>query len=300
MCEWSSVGYMSGTRTVSTWGVSGGGKTTVAVNVADELGRRGNNVLAIDLDHQRASITGYLGRYDLKNQDYSNIGDVRGEMHLGEILIEDGSMENIIIEEENFDWVPAHGAMENFDESLAQSNVRGREGLLLSHMKSLGSSYDYFILDPRGSAGALVDNAIYATRNVLVPVELSQKGKDTIDDIHENIELMEGHFRRIEEDFEISLMGIIPNKVGDSSIYDEIKTELEDEGNKITPFAIRQRDLLKYAWRNHLPARSYIRAADGDLDVDIEYSRSKPYYDYELDVLEKFERIADMIEVTNG
>lgn len=262
--------------------MGGVGKTTIVTNTAAVLGRRGYDVLAIDLDPQPGSMTAHLGYEALKTETDPS------HDHVGEILIDsEPRLDEIIVDTGDFDLVPAHEGLSAFDQELISQQIPMQDQLLLHEMRALADEYDYFLVDPPATLGKLVDNAIYACRNMLIPMELTKKGRDSADGIIRTIESMENEYQRGDEDFQVSILSIVPNMVGDSTIYRESRAALEAAGYPILPAGIRKRDILKDAW----DAGQHVFAYMDDPAVDVR--------DYERDHLESvFGLVADVVDVT--
>ncbi|WP_330633635.1 ParA family protein [Halocatena halophila] len=267
---------------------SGGeGKTMLAVNIAAALARRGYDVLAIDFDPQNGSLTSHIGRgvwLSLKTDASPNITDA---------LTGDASIRDCIYEGPGFDFIPGHESLANLEQICATDrSIQLPQSLLRGHIEDLSSEYDYFIIDPPATLSLPLDNALFAARNILAPVELSQKGKDNIDGLERTLDEMEEGLGKAGFDINLNILSIVPNLTGDSNIYDSIKTEMKDEGKLLTPFSYRNRDVLKYAWRERVDLFTY-----GMMDEDdFTHDECRPMYEYEKDLFLKFDHLARLIE----
>lgn len=261
-------------RTIAVWSESGGdGKTTLAANTGAAIGRKDHRVLLIDMDPQPASLTQHVGLGHLKDAD----GD-----HLGDVLLDDETrMDELIVELDDFDIVPAHEDLAFFDRHVTNENIRLPEFRLREEIEALADEYDYFIVDCPASLGVLVDNALVATRNVLMPVQLTEKGRVSIEGLEETVDALEGGIQQVQDDFDLSILGLVPNMVRDSNIYDETQQELEDDGRLVAPVHIRQRDVLKKAWKEH--------------QTIFEYADENDLRPYEEDVLDNFDTLGKLI-----
>lgn len=261
-------------RALSVWSESGGdGKTTMAVNIGAALGRRGHDVLLVDVDAQPASLTDHVGLQQYKQAEGLHLGDV--------LLEEDVHLDEVIVSQADYDVVPAHEDLAFIDRQIALESVSGAEFLLREEIERLADEYDYFIIDCPASLGTLVDNALIATRNVLMPVELTEKGKVSVGGLEETVSAMESGLQRIDDSITLSILGLVPNRVRSSNIYENVEVELEESGRLVLPVHIRQRDVLKKAWRDNQNIFEY--ADDHDLR------------EYESDVLDQFDALAGII-----
>ncbi|WP_458189908.1 ParA family protein [Haladaptatus sp. NG-WS-4] len=265
-------------RAITLWSESGGvGKTTMATNVAAALGRRGERVLVIDLDPQLGSLTDHVSYQELKTGDRD---------HLGHVLLDDEKdVRSLIVEAGDFDLLPSHEGLANIESEMAARNTSLREFQLRSALKPLASEYDYFIIDPPATLNVLVDNALVAARNVVIPIELTRKGSISIEGLEDTLDSMERGFRKFDDDFTLGILAVVPNEVGDSNIYRDTREELEAGGKPVTPFGVRKRDVLKEAWKNQMNVFEFAESED-----------TRDLREYEHDLLANFEHLAKIIE----
>jgi len=265
-------------RAVTLWSESGGvGKTTMATNVAAALGRMGERVLVIDLDPQLGSLTDHVGYRDLKTGDREHLGDV--------LLNDDRDVRSLVVETNDFDLIPSHEGLANIESEMAARNTSLREFQLRSALKPLAGEYDYFLVDPPATLNVLVDNALVAARNVVIPIELTRKGSVSIEGLEDTLDSMERGFQKFDENFHLGILAVVPNEVGDSNIYREVRDELEAGGKPVAPFSVRKRDVLKEAWKNEMNIFEFAESPD-----------TRDLREYELDLLENFEKLAKIIE----
>lgn len=265
-------------RAVTLWSESGGvGKTTLATNTAAALGRRGADVLVVDLDPQLGSLTDHVGYSDLKTGDQDHLGDV--------LLAEDRDAGSLVVDAGAFDLVPSHEGLANIESEMAARGTNLREFRLRSALTPLADEYDYFLIDPPATLNVLVDNALVAARDVVIPIELTRKGSVSIDGLEDTLDSMQRGFRTFDEEFRLGVLAVVPNEVGDSNIYREVREQLETDGKPVTPFGIRKRDALKQAWQ-----------AQMDLFTFAESTETRDLRDYETDLLDQFEAVARIVE----
>jgi len=265
-------------RAITLWSESGGvGKTTMATNVSAALSRRDERVLVIDLDPQLGSLTDHVGYQDLKTHDGEHLGDV--------LLDEEKDIESLIVETEDFDLVPSHEGLANIESEMAARNTSLREFQLRSAPKSVAGEYDYFVVDPPATLNVLVDNALVAARNVLIPIELTRKGSISIEGLEDTLDSMERGFQKFDDDFDLGILAVVPNEVGDSNIYRDTREELEAAGKPVTPFGVRKRDVLKEAWKRQMNVFEFAESEE-----------TRDLREYEEDLLANFEHLARIVE----
>ena len=269
-------------KAVTFWTEAGGtGKTTFTVNTAAALSRRGYDVLAIDFDPQNAGMTDHMGYGEWASRDdYENIA---------ELLVDDEQrLHEIVIETQEFDLIPTHNDLANIESKVeaADGLDSGSKHWLLHHeMADLTERYDYVLVDPPATTGTLVSNAMVATQNVIAPAEMTDKGIAAIGGLEEELAAMERGFDRIPGvDVSFSVLGIVPNRVRkrQTNKQQEVFAELEASDRLITPFVVYKRSKISDAWGEGM---SVFRYHD-------EYELR----DYQLDVLDSFDGVADLVE----
>lgn len=263
-------------RSVTLWAEAGGvGKTTFAVNIAAALARRGNRVLAIDLDSQNASMTEWLGYGDLISDDtYTNVAERLIDSDLG--------LEELAVETGDVDLIPAHEDLATFEKRVTGESAP--MFFLREEIEKMADTYDYFIVDAPASRGLLSDNAIVATRNVLTPMTMGHKGVESIRGIESTIDAMEKGLNRGPIDIDLKLLGVVPNMAGKlPSLESAAREHLKSEGTLLVPVKIRRRGVLEKAWHRHMSIFEY--ADDPALD----------FKSYEEDLPEKFDKLAQLI-----
>jgi chromosome partitioning protein len=157
----------------------GVGKTTTTLNLAAELGKRGRNVLLVDLDPQ-ASLTIYL-RFD--PTDFA-----KNTYHL---ITRKCSAKEVVVQTDlqNVDLIPA-----SIDLSAAEIEITSqmnREYILKEKLEELTPYYDYALIDNMPSLGIFTINSFMASDYIIVPVEpsfLSYKGLEIIGTTIEDIQ----------------------------------------------------------------------------------------------------------------
>ncbi len=152
-------------RTISIANQKGGcGKTTSAINLSASLAHRGKRVLLIDMDPQGHVALGLnISTRDKANTVFS-ILDTSGDDHL--------SLTDIAINvSHNLDMVPADITLSALEQQL--SMTEGREARLKHAIRRIHSLYDIIIIDCPPSLGLLTFNALMASSEVFVPIEMS-------------------------------------------------------------------------------------------------------------------------------
>lgn len=143
----------------------GVGKSAISMNLAERLAARGNDVLYMDLD-PNGHITYGLG-FDDVYQDR--------EHDLSDVILDNPSKDpaDVIHETDwGFDFVPASVRLEDLDTGL-KSASHSSQRLHSQFLSPLLASdrYDYCVMDGGGERSKVADNAFYAAKQSIIPVE---------------------------------------------------------------------------------------------------------------------------------
>lgn len=146
----------------------GVGKTTTTINLGAALAMEKQKVLIIDFDQQANATTG-LGVN--KEDILFDVTDFFTHIALLRNAIIKTSVENLLL-------IPATIKLANIEESLYQ--VPDKEYLLARKLDVLKSEFDYILIDCPPSLGLIVDNALYASDSVIIPVECGYYSYDAL------------------------------------------------------------------------------------------------------------------------
>jgi len=233
------------------------------MNTAAAIGRDGYDVLAVDLDPQRGSLTHYCG--------YGHLGHDGGEaveQNLMDVFFEGGDPRDLIVETPHFDLLPGHEDLSNFESRLDSSGKRGVDEywVVREMLEDLArtENYDLFVLDVQATLNKLVDNAIIGARNLMVPLELSPKGGASQDGLETTVSSMNSGFEKMG--VEVAIQGAIPSRVGNAKIFEMYREHFEQEEIPVSPFSIPEHSLLRYSWHENMDLFQFI---DSDETRDI-------------------------------
>jgi chromosome partitioning protein len=137
----------------------GVGKTTTAINLGASLALEDKRILLIDLDQQaNATVSLGVAREDISLSSY-------------DLLTNPSVSKKAILKTEtyNFDIIPASISLSEIELKLA--NITDKRNILSKKIKLIEQEYDYILLDCPPSLGIVVDNALYASHSVIIPVE---------------------------------------------------------------------------------------------------------------------------------
>ena len=161
----------------------GCGKTTTAVNLAAALARRGERVLIIDLDPQGHTTLG-LGR-DPETLDKT----VYHCLTNAQIPI------SRVITGTNVEWLNlAPGNILLSGAELELAGVIGREFALSEQLRIISDEYDECVIDCPPSLGLLTLNALVASTDVIVPVQVNYYAMEGLKQLLETANIIRVHF----------------------------------------------------------------------------------------------------------
>jgi chromosome partitioning protein len=180
-------------RVISIANQKGGcGKTTTAINLSACLAAKGRRVLLIDLDPQGHSSMGlHIDTARLQHTVYDALGNAQGvRMALDDVILKVA---------ENLDIAPSDLGLSAFEQNM--SMVQGRETRLKETIEALYQPYDYIIIDCPPSLGLLTFNALMASGEVFIPIEMglfSLHGPGSLLEILDLVRRKTGHETRIK------------------------------------------------------------------------------------------------------
>jgi len=233
----------------------GVGKTTLAANLGVAHARRDRDVLLIDLDPQDAGLS-YLLDVD---DDRSSSGDTLLHHLVGQ---PQGDLKDLIREAEHgVDVLPTHDLLSELTERLIEAEHAGTidEGeryerlLAVLQEQGINREYDTIIIDPPATAGPHLYNAVFATRALVLPVELSGKGGQSIAGLDALVTGLEN-----ELDITVVALAAVPVKWQHNvAAHDEYLQQLRDEGYRV-PIYLRDRtSLFQGCWSERCSAYTY-------------------------------------------
>ncbi|WP_435099082.1 ParA family protein [Halorubrum sp. N11] len=271
--------------TYTTYSEAGGvGKTTLASNLADAHGQHDRDVLVIDLDPQNGSLTYLLG-VDAPRDD-SNADNIA--RHL--IDRPKGNFEDLIFETPfGFDLVPSHNMLENLADLLARASSMAddlgeefeRHDQLRQVLLNAGipEKYDTIVVDPPATAGPHLYNAIGATRSLVIPLEPTGKGMQSIEGLQD---VVQGFEETVG--VTVGVLAVVPNGVGRTTDQQRYLTRIRELGYD-APVAIGERSsLFEGCWDKQTTAFAY---------VNEHRSRKR---DHEMETLEQLHELATHLE----
>ncbi len=146
-------------RIISIMNQKGGcGKTTTAINLSASLSYLKSSVLLIDIDPQSHATVGLSSNFE------------NPERSLSDVLLNGADLKACIASiDENFNIVPSDLKMSSCADII--SHIIDSSLKLKNALTPLSPDYDFAVIDCPPSTGVLMENAIQACDEVIIPID---------------------------------------------------------------------------------------------------------------------------------
>ncbi|MDD5328024.1 MAG: AAA family ATPase [Phycisphaerae bacterium] len=182
----------------------GCGKTTTAVNLAAAFAEKGKRTLIIDLDPQGHTTLG-LG-HNPESLDETVYHVLTGsQVPIFRVIVNTGI--------DGLDLVPANILLSGAEVELA--DVLGKELVLSEQLRTISNQYDICVIDCQPSVGLLTLNALVASTDVVVPVQVNYYAMEGLKQLFETANIIKTHFYPCT----VNIMGLLLTFVEDRIIF---------------------------------------------------------------------------------
>jgi len=200
-------------KIISIYHNKGGvGKTTVSVNLAAALRKKGFSVLLIDLDSQ-ANSTFAAGLIKFQFEEDDNLKD-NNVFHVLESadfnFIQDVSRQSNFFSTPEIDIVPSHISLIEGQYKLNQ--IRASQTRLIKKLNREEEKYDFVIIDTPPSRDIYAQVAIIASHYLIIPSDLKPFANQGLSSVKTFITEID-EFRDSLGRQPVKVMGVLPSKI---------------------------------------------------------------------------------------
>ena len=183
----------------------GVGKTTTTINLASALSELNQKVLIIDLDPQANATIGIGISRELVN------------ITTYDLLISDIKASEAIYNNLNskLHIMPASIKLETLAENMSQSDDNVLQ--LYNKLLEIKEEYDYILIDCPPSLGLIIDNALFASDSIIIPVECEYFAYDALTQMVNKINQVQN--RKKEYKLNLVVEGVLLTKLDNRNIF---------------------------------------------------------------------------------
>ena len=243
----------------------GVGKTTTTINLGAALQELGRKVLIVDLDPQSNATIGIgvhrelvnITTYDLLTTDIKASEVIHNKL------------------ESNMHIMPACNKLENV--GIDMQNMEEKELQLYKKLQEIKDDYDYILLDCPPSLGIVIDNALFASDSVLIPVECEFFAYDALTQMVNKINQIQKQKKKHK--LNLVIEGVLLTKLDNRNLFGY---KIADQVKELFP---------KQTYKTIINRSEHLQEAPmyGKTVLQYAYNSrgSKQYRDLALEVIEK-------------
>jgi len=182
----------------------GCGKTTTSVNLAAALARKGKRTLILDLDPQGHATLGFGTNPETVDKTIYH-ALTNPQIPITKIIM--------TTKVEQLDLVPSNILLSGAELELA--GVVGREFVLSEQLRMVKDRYDMCVIDCPPSLGLLTLNALVASTDVIVPVQVHYYAMEGLRQLLETANIIRVNFHPCD----VKILGLLLTFVEDRTLF---------------------------------------------------------------------------------
>lgn len=263
----------------------GFGKTTVSLNLADRLGTNHGKTLYIEADHNGhgTEFIGFGDHYENGTGMYDVVAD---DHHPTDAILETPWSFDILPATNGLGKLPNEIISRQFVHTVLKKEV----------IDPLLESYDHIVIDSPGERNKVMDNALIASRSVIIPVK---SGAGSFSGVKRMIKDQIKPIKK--EGINIDILAITPNDLDERIDQERADQRLLKNLNNtfpehVPPYARITEDdwkaIKEHEYNGQLPG---IRSRDAISDSFEKESKPLAQYDPSNDQLKHFDYLAEQV-----
>ncbi|MFA5239746.1 MAG: AAA family ATPase [Phycisphaerae bacterium] len=182
----------------------GCGKTTTSVNLAAAFAEKGKRTLIIDLDPQGHATLGLGHNPDVLDKTIYH-ALTGAQIPISRVILD--------TDINGLDLVPANILLSGAEVELA--DVPGKELVFSEQLGTISNQYDICVIDCQPSVGLLTLNALVASTDVVVPVQVNYYAMESLKQLFETANIIKTHFYPCT----VNIIGLLLTFVEDRIIF---------------------------------------------------------------------------------
>jgi cellulose biosynthesis protein BcsQ len=206
-------------KTIAIYHNKGGvGKTTVAVNLAAALSKKGKRVLLIDIDSQANTTfaTGLI-KFQFDEDDDLREGNVSHLLESGDFnYISEIKRQSHYFNNPEIDVIPSH--INLIDKQDVLNQIAVSRPRLISKLKVIENDYDIVIIDTPPSRDYYAQVALIASDYLIIPSDLkpfANQGLPTVKNFLKGI----NEYKQMMGKPALQIIGVLPSKISTNSKF---------------------------------------------------------------------------------
>ncbi len=215
----SNTKRKSNLKVIAVYHNKGGvGKTTVAVNLAAALRKKGKKVLLVDIDAQSNSTfaTGLL-KFIFEEDDNLRDNNVYHLLESGDFsFVSDVARKSDYFNTPEIDVIPSHITLIEGQYKLNQ--IGASKTRLVTKLSRVEKEYDFVIIDTPPSRDLYAEVALIAADHLIIPSDLKPFANQGLPSVTQFISQV-NEFREMIGKGPLNLLGVLPSKIATNAKF---------------------------------------------------------------------------------